>query len=149
MTDEATGALLALRDQLVTTALAWERAFGVAPAITSTLAEFDAARLVGMSLSDYSAAMQGVTAVQRGFDFRYAGLRYQVKACRPSGKPGSFVTRVPKASNFDWDVLVWLLYDRHYDLVEAWRWPVAAYRTAFEFVPRLTPAQMRAGERLR
>ena len=52
----------------------------------------------------------GRTAVTRGTDFCCNGLRYQIKACRPSGKPGSFITWVPKATNYEWDRLVWLLY---------------------------------------
>jgi hypothetical protein len=48
-------------------------------------------------------------AVQyRGHDFEFKGQRHQVKANRRSGKPGSVVTLVPKAKNFDWDVLIWI-----------------------------------------
>jgi hypothetical protein len=90
-----------LRDKLVDLALTWERAFGNAPHITAALSEFDAARLMGCSLDEYAKCMQGVTAVRRGHDFEFNGKRYQVKANRPSGKPGSRVTLVPKAKNFD------------------------------------------------
>ena len=48
----------------------------------------------------------GRTAVTRGCDFILNELRYQVKANRPSGKRGSFVTLVGKASNYDWDRLI-------------------------------------------
>lgn len=118
-----------LRGRLVDIALDWERAYGVAPAITSALAEYDAARLVSMSDAD-SADRANQTAVTRGLDFRFRGLGYQVKANRPSGRPGSFVTIVAAAKNYEWDRLIWLLYDSRYRVVEAWLWNVAHYAGA-------------------
>ena len=103
-----------LRSNLVSAALEWERTFGNAPHITGAVSELDAALLVGASMSDYAASMQGVTAVQRGYDFIHKNARYQVKANRPSGKPGSAVTLVAKAKNYEWDFLIWILYDRLY-----------------------------------
>ena len=141
--------MLYLRDKLVDLALAWERAFGNAPHITAALSEFDAAQLVGCSIDEYSACMQTTTAVQRGFDFQFEGKRYQVKANRPSGKPGSFVTLVAKARNFHWDFLIWILYNKQYEMEEAWRWEAATYREAFEFVERLSPADYRRGTQLK
>ena len=138
-----------LRSKLVDLALRWERNFGNAPHITAALSELDAARLVGCSLDEYAECMRGSTAVRRGHDFELKGQRYQVKANRPSGKPGSFVTLVPKAKNFDWDVLIWILYDKSYEIEEAWLWEVAPYRKAFEFVKRLAPAHYRGGRRLK
>jgi hypothetical protein len=44
----------------------------------------------------YSRFMQDKTAVAKGLDSEWSGYRYQVKANRPSGKPGSRVTLVPK-----------------------------------------------------
>lgn len=137
-----------LREQLVKATLAWERAFGNAPLITTVLSEYDAARLVGCSTDSYSCAMQGMTAVQKGHDFIFNGARYQVKGNRPSGKPGSFVTWVPKATNYHWDYLVWVLYDSQYHIQEAWQWDVAAYREAFDAVKRLSPAHLRLGKKL-
>ncbi|MGK2935913.1 MAG: hypothetical protein ACSLFE_11830 [Gemmatimonadaceae bacterium] len=134
-----------IRSRLVNAALDWEQRFGVAPAITSALSEYDAARLVGHSDDSFSSDCVGRTAVTRGTDFTHNGIRYQVKANRPSGKRGSFVTLVAKCSNFDWDRLLWLLYDRHYVLQEAWEWDIASYRAAFEGKPRLSPADMRGG----
>ena len=131
------------------TALEWERAFGNAPAITSAVSELDAAVIVGCTLNDYSAAMQGSTAVQKGVDFRFNGIRYQVKACRPSGKKGSFVTRVPKPSNYDWDELIWILYNPLYEIQEAWLWDVCSFREQFDSIARLSPSHMRKGRRLR
>lgn len=140
--------LSTLRDQLVRTALEWERRFGVAPSITSTLSEYDAAQMVGHSDESFAADCVGRTAVTRGSDFTYLGTRYQVKACRPSGKPGSTITKVPKASNYDWDLLIWVLYDQQYRVLEAWQWDVEAYRTSFDTVSRLSPGMMRAGRPL-
>jgi hypothetical protein len=91
----------------------------------------------------------GRTAVSRGADFTHRGTRYQVKANRPSGKPGSFVKLVGKARNYDWDRLIWLLYDREYVLQEAWQWDVDDYRKAFDSIERLRPEHMRLGQRLR
>lgn len=137
-----------LREQLVSVTLAWERAFGNAPQITTVLSEYDAARLVGYSTDSYSCAMQGTTAVQKGHDFIFKGVRYQVKSNRPSGKRGSFVTWVPKATNYDWDYLIWVLYDSQYQIQEAWQWEVSAYKDAFESVKRLSPAHLRLGKQL-
>lgn len=137
-----------LRDKLVAVALEWQRSFGVAPHITSAISEFDAARLVGMPIDDYSAYMQEVTAVQAGTDFEWGGIRYQIKANRPSGKPGSKVTLVPKAKNFEWDYLIWILYDTQYEIVEAWKWPVDKYRESFAGKKRLSPSDYRMGTRL-
>jgi hypothetical protein len=138
----------ALRHRLVAIALEWQAAFGVAPAITSVLSEFDAATLVGCGLESYCADGAARTAVSRGHDFISNGLRYQVKANRPSGKPGSPVTLVAKPTNYDWDRLIWILYDRHYTIVEAWEWDVTEYRARFESVGRMSPKHMRAGRRL-
>ena len=134
-----------LRDRLVETALEWERAFGNAPGVTSAISELDAALLIGLTVEQYSAAMQGSTAVQKGFDFKFNDSRYQVKACRPSGKKGSFVTKVPKASNYDWDFLIWLLYDKSYAVQEAWLWSMESYRREFDGLKRLSPLHMRRG----
>lgn len=137
-----------LRGKLVEVTLAWESAFGNAPLITTVLSEFDAARLVGCSLEAYSSTMQGTSAVQKGHDFVFNGVRYQVKGNRPSGKRGSFVTWVPKATNYDWDYLVWILYNSLYEIQEAWQWEVADYVDAFDGIKRLSPAHLRQGKQL-
>lgn len=135
-----------LREKLVDTALQWERAFGVAPSITSALSELDAAILVGCLIEDYSESMQGKTAVRKGFDFIFENARYQVKGNRPSGKPRSKVTLVPKAKNYHWDYLVWVLYDSSYQIQEAWRWKVSDYAEAFGDRKRLSPDALRMGK---
>jgi len=88
---------MSLRQTLVDTALAWQRRYGVAPAITSAVSELDAASLVGMTDDEYSDYMQDKTAVAKGHDFIHKGVRYQIKAHRPSGKPGSRITNAGKA----------------------------------------------------
>src|SRR5438034_5589766 len=127
----ATGSL---RQRLVTLALEWERTFGVAPSITSTIAELDAALLVGHTEQTYakSCLTSGRTAVARGCDFVFSEIRYQVKANRPSGNPGSVVTLVANANNYDWDRLIWILYDKSYALLEAWEWDRDHYRHKFD-----------------
>jgi len=137
-----------LRDRLVAVTLEWERVFAVAPSITSALSEYDAACLVGHTDESYGHACIGRTAVTRGCDFILNGIRYQVKANRPSGKPGSFVTLVGKATHHEWDRLIWLLYDTRFVLQEAWEWEVGRYRAEFHERKRLAPADMRKGKRL-
>jgi len=138
----------ALRSSLVATVLEWEHRYGVAPAITSALSEFDAAQLVGHTPKSFSLECAGKTAVTRGVDFCHKGLRYQVKGNRPSGKRGSFVTLVPKAKNYEWDRLIWILYDREFRVVEAWKWTVNAYRREFHSVDRISPMLMRKGRQI-
>jgi len=88
--------------------------------------------------------MRDTTAVQKGHDFRHAGVRYQVKANRPSGKPGSKVTLVAKAMNYDWDKLI----NERFEIQEAWIWDVADYKAAFDAKTRLSPKDYRAGMRV-
>ena len=135
-----------LRKRQVEVALEWQEKFGVSPSITSSLSEYDAAMLVGMTESEYSEYMKPKTAVSKGTDFMFNGIRYQVKANRPSGKPGSYVTMVPKATNYEWDKLIWILYDKNYIMQEAWEWNVKDYIIAFDNVKRLSPAHYRKGK---
>ena len=137
-----------LRERLVTVCLEWQARFGVAPSITSAISELDATRLVGMPEEDYAAYMQNKTAVAKGSDFVWQSVSYQVKANRPSGKRGSRVTLVPKAHNYDWHKLIWILYDTQYVLQEAWLWEKETYRTAFDAIERLSPDHYRQGSRL-
>ena len=134
-----------LRDELVKIALQWQERFGVAPSITSTISEYDAAMLVGMSENEYSDYMKDKTAVNKGSDFVFKNLRYQVKANRPSGKKGSFVTIVPKTTNYEWDRLICILYDKNYVIQEAWEWGVEEYKDAFDAIKRLSPDHYRKG----
>lgn len=137
-----------LRNKLVSVALDWQERYGIAPQITTVLSEYDAAMLVGFPEEEYSNFMQDKTAVGKGSDFIYNGVCYQVKGNRPSGKLGSKVTLVPKAKNYDWDVLIWILYDKEYTLIEAWRWDVNSYKEAFHNKRRLSPYDYRQGHQL-
>ena len=85
-----------LRNKLISVALEWQERYGIAPQITTPLSEFDAAMMVGFSETEYSHFMQDKTAVSKGSDFVFSGIRYQVKGNRPSGKPGSKITMVPR-----------------------------------------------------
>ena len=140
---------MSLREQLVSIAIEWQQRFGVAPAITSALSEYDAAMLVGCTDDAYSQHMQGRTAVARGADFTHEGRRYQVKGNRPSGRRGSRVTKVPKAKNYRWDYLIWIHYTTDYKIHEAWLWKVEDYKKAFDSLSRLSPDHMRSGKRLK
>ena len=144
----AVDSLPSLRTILVAIALQWQRRYGVAPQITAALSEYDASRLVGMPDAEYSEYMQDKTAVSKGVDFEWRGTKYQVKANRPSGKPGSRVTLVPKAANYEWDWLVWILYNTEYEIQEAWKWSRDAYISAFDAKKRLSPNDYRRGEEL-
>ena len=137
-----------LRDLLVQTSLEWERRFVVAPQITASIAEYDAAKLAGTSLRIGKGRKESDTAVTKGVDFRKGNIFYQVKSNRPSGKPGSKVTLVGKATSFDWHKLVWVLYDREYNIKEAWEFTRNKYRELFESKKRISPEDMRKGTRL-
>jgi hypothetical protein len=133
---------------LILVALEWQKQFGVAPQITSAISEYDAAMMLGCSEAEYSRQMQSRTAVSKGFDFAYDGFRYQVKANRPSGRRGSKVTLVAKPTNYEWDKLIWILYDREYLVEEAWLWDCNCFMEQFHEKKRLCPDDMRRGTRL-
>ena len=137
-----------LRKKLVEVALEWQKRYGVAPAITSAVSEYDAAMLSGMSDEQYSAYMQDKTAVARGHDFIFEGVKYQIKAHRPSGKPGSRITNAGKARNYEWDALIWIRYSVNYEIEEAWLWDKEAYIENFDEKARISPDDMRKGKRL-
>jgi hypothetical protein len=138
-----------LRSRLIEVALEWEKYFGVAPNITSAISEIDAAQLIGMNVDAYCADGKRRTAVSKDVDFICNGLRYQVTANRPSGKPGSPVTLVSQKTEtrrpFGWDRLIWILYNRLYVVQEAWEFTVEEYRHLFEKEKRLSPEHMRKG----
>lgn len=139
---------MSLRDDLIKLSLAWQNRYGVAPAITSAISEYDAAMLLGMKDEEYSSYMQDKTAVSRGHDFIFNGHRYQIKAHRPSGKPGSKITNAGKARNYEWDYLIWLRYNVDFTIAEAWMWDRDSYVTNFDSKKRLSPNDMREGEKL-
>jgi len=137
-----------LRQKLIQVALEWQERYGVAPHVTPALSEYDASRIVGMPEDEYCAYMADKTAVQTGHDFMYKGVHYQIKAHRPSGKPGSFITNAGKAKNYKWDVLIWIRYNEQYEIQEAWAWERDEYIKAFDTVKRISPEDMRKGRRL-
>ena len=104
--------------------------------------------LVGLSEDQYSESVRGQTAVQKGYDFLVKGTRYQVKANRPSGKPGSKVTIVGKPRNLDWDILIWLHYDPLFVLQECWSMDVEQFAQELWTLKRLSPDHYRRGRRL-
>ena len=71
-----------LREELVSVALKWQERYGIAPQITTPLSEYDAAMLVGFPEHEYSCYMQPKTAVDKGLDFVYRGVRYHIQGCR-------------------------------------------------------------------
>jgi hypothetical protein len=137
-----------LRKQLVDLALRWQETYGVAPSVTSAISEYDAAMLVGMAEDEYSSYMQDITAVQKGHDFIHDGVKYQIKAHRPSGKKGSKITNAGKARNYEWDVLIWLRYNQFYEIKEAWSWGRDNYIENFDLQKRVSPEDMRRGKKL-
>lgn len=134
-----------LRQELVEISMKWQSKYGVSPAITSAISEYDAALIVGMSDKEYSNYMQDRTAVSRGWDFVHNNIRYQIKAHRPSGKPGSKITNAGKAKNYDWDKLIWIRYDVEFNIQEVWCWDREAYINNFHTKVRISPEDMRQG----
>ena len=53
---------------------------------------------------------------------------------------------VPKASNYEWDKLIWILYDKEYIIQEAWEWSVQDYKLAFDSKKRLSTDDYRKGK---
>ena len=145
-----TGKAMQLRKRLVKLTLDWEKYFGVAPRVTSAISELDAARLVGMGDRAYCEDGRCRTAVTKGVDFVFKGLKYQVTANRPSGKKGSRVilvgNKTEKKGPFGWDRLIWILYDRHYVIEDSREFTAHRYRRLFGASTKLRTADdMRKG----
>ena len=141
------GMSMKIRKKLIKVALEWQEQYGVAPAITSAVSEFDAAMMVGMPESEYSKYMQNRTAVSNGHDFEFQGKKYQIKACRPSGKPGSKITKAcNKFNNYKWDILIWIRYNTKYEMEEAWLWCVDEYKEKFGRKNGTSPKDMQGGK---
>jgi len=132
-----------LRKKLVKISLEWEKIMGVAPHITGSISEYDAMKLIGMSDKDINEESNDKTSVQKGFDFTYKKVRYQVKANRPSGKKGSFVTLTSKARNYEFDKLMWILYNKNYEIEEAYICDVKAYKENFHDLKHVRPNDIR------
>lgn len=137
-----------LRNELVNIALLWQKRVGVAPQITSAIAEYDAAILIGMSDMEIQIDGEVRTAVTKGHDFTFKGDKYQVKANRPSGRRGSKVTLVGNPKNDEWNYLIWILYDTGYNIQEAWQWSLKDFRKKYSLGQRLHPNHLRDGLKL-
>jgi hypothetical protein len=138
-----------IRARLAGLAIEWEHRYGVAPPITSAISEYDAAMLLGLSDDEYASSCVGRSAVTPGTDFVHRGIRYQVKANRPSGRAGSTVTIISKPRNLGFDVLVWVLYRPDFSFDEVWTVDVATFERELHGLTYLRPVQLRAvGSRL-
>lgn len=74
--ESVTRSNIPLRERLIATALEWEAAYSVAPAITSALSEYDAAMLARLTDENFRRAVSGATAVRKGYDFEWEDKRY-------------------------------------------------------------------------
>lgn len=131
------------RTILVETALSWEKRYGVMPAITSAVSEYDAARMIGISGKEIERIFQTQTAVTRGYDFIWNDVKYQIKANRPSGKKGSIVTMISKPRNYDWDNLIWLLYDKEFNVMEGLLFSQQNFKSEFDTLNIVRPVHLR------
>ena len=137
-----------LRKQLVELCLKWEELFGVMPRITNAISEYDAMKLIGMSENEILKEAKGhlgkgKTAVQKGHDFVYDNIKYQIKANRPSGKKGSSVTLTPKLKNYEFDKFMWILYDPKFSIQEVLLCDVKDYREGLEDIKSVRPDHLR------
>ena len=137
-----------LKNQLIKLCLRWERLIGVAPHITSAISEYDAMKLVGMSEEEILKQAKGKTAVQKGYDFLYKGVKYQVKANRPSGKKGSFVTLTSKVKNYEFDKLIWILYNKEFGIEKAYIWDAKEYKEKLGNLKQVRPIHLIKGQRI-
>jgi len=143
---------MTIRDTLVQTVLKWEETFGFFPGqagITAAISEYDAARKLGLNEVDYQASIPDRTAVSRGYDFIFRNERIQVKANRPSRRPGSAVWNVGKKVKTDgWDILIYILYDEDYVIQKAYKFKSDEYQRMFSDKTSLRLEDMRQGTSL-
>lgn len=137
------GRLSKLRKQLVELCLKWEKLVGVAPSITSAISEYDAMVLVGINEENIIKTAKDKTSRQKGYDFINKGIKYQVKANRPSYKKNSPVTITSKAKNYDFDKLIWILYDSKFIIQEAWICEVNNYKEKLGQLKEVRPKHIR------
>jgi hypothetical protein len=143
---------VSIRDELVQIALKWEEEFGFFPGqagITTAVSEFDAAMTLGCSEIDYAKSIKGRSPVGRGHDFVFNGVKVQVKANRPSGKPGSAVWNAgPKVDSTGWEMLIYVLYDKDYVIKECYQFDRDLYDRLFSGKKSLRLEDMRKGNKL-
>jgi len=137
-----------LREQLIKLCLDWEKLLGVAPHITGAISEFDAMKLIGMSEKEILDESKDKTSRQKGHDFIHNDVKYQVKANRPSYRKNSPVTITAKAKNYDFDKLIWILYNQEFVIQEAYEWNVNEYKEKCEFLKQVRPVHLRQGKRV-
>ncbi len=128
-----TKSLAELRNELVTLALTCQKNIGNAPTITGYLAELDAAKkIVGMSDEAFCTDMKKNSVVKKGYDFFFNNMYYQIKACRPSGRTNSKITRIPSIKNCEWDILIWIEYDEYFNIKEAYKIEIEEFKRAMD-----------------
>ena len=135
-----------LRSRLCESALNWQEKYRTIPHIMSAISEYDAARIIGMSEEEYAERRRG-----RGpTDFVHGGNRYRVRGLRREeggGRPNSLVIH-RRPTNYEWDYFIFILYNKSYEIREAWIWCAASYREYFDRNDNMTLNDMRLGENL-
>ena len=53
---------------------------------------------------------------------------------------------IKTAKDYEWDKLIWILYDKNYVMQEAWEWDVEDYKSKFDKIKRLSPLDYRKGK---
>jgi len=143
---------MTIRDQLVQIVLKWENMFGFFPGqagITAAVSEYDAAMMLGLNEAEYITSITGRGPVGRGHDFVFENKRIQVKANRPSGRPGDAVWNAgPKVKTDGWDILIYILYDKDYVRQEAYGFDCDTYERLFSDKKLLRLDDMRKGKNL-
>lgn len=143
---------MTVRDQLVQTLSKWEERFGFFPGqagITAAVSEYDAAMMLGHNEDEYIASITGRGPVGRGYDFVFNSKKIQVKANRPSRRPGAAVWNAgPRVNTDGWDILIYILYDEDYVIQEAYQFDSDTYENMFANRTSLRLEDMRKGENL-
>ena len=143
---------MTIRDQLVQTTLEWEKTFGFFPGqagITAAVSEYDAAIRLGLNQDQYRVSITGRSSVGRGYDFKFMNKKIQVKANRPSGRPGSDVWNAgPKVKTDGWHILIYMLNDKDYVIQEAYWFDCDTYERMFSNKEKLRLDDMRMGNKL-
>lgn len=135
------------RPRLVEMAFDWERRFGVAPVPLSWISEYDVVRLLGLFDDSFAFHCVRFMVVTDG-DVTVGKTRFSVNADRPDVRPAAYLTQVAHSSGYGWDKLYWMLYDKQYELCEAWELPIFDRDQDLDERLRLTPADLRRGTRL-
>ena len=141
-----------LRDHLVKSTLEWREKYGSAPHITSTISEYDAARLIGMSEEEYA---QRTIDSRRRFNFIYKKKRYQVHGTRQFSQLPESVAIEKKTIKYGCNYFIRVLYNKSYEIQEAWLWDINSVngpdtgkglKQYFESNDRMTFADLRLGK---